>query len=100
MRAAWRCGSVAPIRADAALQGCAAFRIALLAPLLGAAPVNALPIWRGTGSSNPSPSHLEGDREFADSPLEEGVSCELVSGNPNFILERKSRCPEPGKCGI
>jgi hypothetical protein len=35
-----------------------------------------------------------------DSPLEEGVSCELVSGNPNFILERKSRCPKPGKCGI
>jgi hypothetical protein len=35
-----------------------------------------------------------------DSLLEEGVSCELVSGNPNFILERKSRCPEPGKCGI
>src|SRR3984893_8083094 len=47
---------VAPIRADAALQGCAAFRIALLAPLLGAAPVKALPIWRGTGSSNLSPS--------------------------------------------
>jgi hypothetical protein len=22
------------------------------------------------------------DREFADSPLEEGVSCELVSGKP------------------
>src|SRR5712671_2662487 len=39
MRAAWHCGSVAPIRADAALQGCAAFRIALLAPLLAAAPV-------------------------------------------------------------
>src|ERR1700736_5508936 len=59
MRAAWRCGSVAPIRADAALQGCAAFRIALLAPLLGAAPVKALPIWRGTGSSNLSPSSGE-----------------------------------------
>ena len=59
MRAAWHCGSVAPIRADAALQGCAAFRIALLAPLLGAAPVKALPIWRGTGSSNPSPSSSE-----------------------------------------
>src|SRR6516164_10751844 len=39
-------GSVAPIRADAARQGCATFRIALLAPLLGAAPVKALPIWR------------------------------------------------------
>jgi hypothetical protein len=59
MRAAWHCGSVAPIRADAALQGCAAFRIALLAPLLGAAPVKALPIWRGTGSSNLSPSSGE-----------------------------------------
>ena len=46
MRAAWHCGSVAPIRADAARQGCATFRIALLAPLLGAAPVKALPIWR------------------------------------------------------
>ena len=31
MRAAWRCGSVARIRGDAALRGCAAFRIALLA---------------------------------------------------------------------
>jgi hypothetical protein len=59
MRAAWRCGSVAPIRADAALQGCAAFRIALLAPLLGAAPVKALPIWNGTGSWNLSPSSGE-----------------------------------------
>jgi hypothetical protein len=59
MRAASHCGSVAPIRGDAALQGCAAFRIALLAPLLGAAPVKALPIWRGTGSSNPSPSSKE-----------------------------------------
>ena len=29
MRAAWHCGSVAPICADAALQGCATFRIAL-----------------------------------------------------------------------
>src|SRR5438309_1155815 len=38
MPAAWHCGGVAPIRADAARQGCATFRIALLAPLLGAAP--------------------------------------------------------------
>jgi hypothetical protein len=52
MRAAWHCKSVAPIRADAAREGCAIFRIALLA----AAPVKALPIWRGTGRSNPSPS--------------------------------------------
>ena len=38
MPAAWHCGGVAPIRADAARQGCATFRIALLTPLLGAAP--------------------------------------------------------------
>jgi GNAT superfamily N-acetyltransferase len=38
MRAARHCESVAPIRADVALQGFATFRIALLAPLLGAAP--------------------------------------------------------------
>jgi hypothetical protein len=38
MRAARHCGSVAPIRADAARQGCATFRIALLTLLLGAAP--------------------------------------------------------------
>jgi hypothetical protein len=69
MRAAWHCGSVAPIRADAALQGCAAFRIALLAPLLGAAPVKALPIWRGTGSSNLSPSSGESIANLASWPL-------------------------------
>jgi hypothetical protein len=39
MRAAWYCGSVAPIRADAARQGGATFRNAPLAPLLGARPI-------------------------------------------------------------
>jgi hypothetical protein len=44
---------------------------------------------------------IEEVRFAEDSPLEEGVSCELVSGNPNFILERKSAgIPKPGKCGI
>ena len=30
----------------------------------------------------------ERDRKFADSPLEERVSCELVSGNPNFTPKK------------
>ena len=30
----------------------------------------------------------ERDRKFADSPLEERVSCELVSGNPNFAPKK------------
>ena len=39
-------------------------------------------------------------RFVADSALEEGVSCELVSGNPNFILERKSAgIQNPGNAG-
>ena len=29
------------------------------------------------------------DRKFADSPVEEGVSCELVSGNPDFNVRKK-----------
>jgi hypothetical protein len=32
---------------------------------------------------------LTRDREFADSPLEEGVTCELVSGNPDFNVRKK-----------
>ena len=86
MRAAWRCGSVAPIRADAALQGCAAFRIALLAPLLGAAPVKALPIWRGTGSSNPSPS--SGESCELSVPERRKIS-ELGAGGRRASLARK-----------
>ena len=81
MRAAWHCGSVAPIRADAALQGCAAFRIALLAPLLGAAPVKALPIWRGTGSSNPSPSSSESGPNRSLLGLETPVDVGSVAAN-------------------
>src|SRR5712671_587017 len=81
MRAAWHCGSVAPIRADAALQGCAAFRIALLAPLLGAAPVKALPIWRGTGSSNLSPSSGE---SAANLKTTSTFRCRLARPNPPF----------------
>jgi len=86
MRAAWHCGSVAPIRADAALQGCAAFRIALLAPLLGAAPVKALPIWRGTGSSNLSPSSAESvaNRDRGDQRRRRSVAIDLSEDEAIF----------------
>ena len=90
MRAAWHCGSVAPIRADAALQGCAAFRMALLAPLLGAAPVKALPIWRGTGSSNLSPSSGESLANLID------VSTPVIAGQ--LLSSRGEKTAARGNC--
>jgi hypothetical protein len=86
MQAAWHCGGVAPIRADAARQGCATFRIALLAPLLGAAPEGV--------------AYLARNRRFESTPLQRGVTCEpdLLSSYPQ---RRPSRWPSwgVGRCG-
>src|SRR5438270_12045729 len=56
------------------------------------------PLWlpepfgdNGSEAGPPSPvSHLEGDREFADSPLEEAVTSELVSEMPISLVTGKN----------
>jgi hypothetical protein len=58
MRAAWHCGSVAPIRADAARQPVRLFA-SLCSHHCSARRRKALPSWRGTDGSNPSPSSGE-----------------------------------------
>src|SRR5438874_4988372 len=79
MPAAWHCGGVAPIRADAARQGCATFRIALLTPLLGAAPEGV--------------AYLARNRWFESISLQQGV-CETTVPQrqpPVVILLRRCR---------